>query len=60
MSRKGQIIKQFMVTNCKVGAVTKTLKYRILIPIDTSKESYSYDDFHYINFIKFSPNHQKL
>ena len=40
--------------------VTKTLKYGILIPIVTSKESHFNAAFKYISFIKFSITHQKL
>ena len=36
--------------------VTETLENRILIPIDTSKESDFNADFKYMNFIKFSLN----
>ena len=52
------VIKQFMVTNCSKerpgSIVIKTLKYGILIPIVTPKESYFNADFKYISFIKFS------
>ena len=40
--------------------VNETLKNGISTLIDTSKELDSYDDFKYINFIKFSLTYQKL
>ena len=57
-------IKQFVLTSYKYGATrfnsNQNSKNRILIPIDTSKESDFNCDFKYISFIKFSPTHQKL
>ena len=53
-----------MVTNCSKerpsSIVNETLKNKILILKDTSKELDFYADFKYISFIKFSLYHQKL